>query len=59
MTGEVRLVAPNYGGEAATYAELDVTMPCTVKPTKVVAAFPAIFEEGAGAEGEAAESEAA
>jgi len=52
-------VAPNYGGEAATYAELDVTMPCTVKPTKVVAAFPAIFEEGAGAEGEAAESEAA
>jgi hypothetical protein len=45
MTGEVRLVAPNYGGEAATYAELDVTMPCTTKPTKVTAAFPAILKD--------------
>ena len=41
MTGEIRLIAPSYGGEADTYAELDVTMPCTTKPTKVTAAFPA------------------
>jgi len=41
MTGTIRLVAPNYGGEAETYAELDVTMPCTAKPTIAVAAFPA------------------
>jgi len=42
MTGEIRLIAPSYGGEADTYAELDVTMPCTTKPSKVVAAFPAM-----------------
>jgi hypothetical protein len=41
MTGTVTLVAPNYGGEAETYAELDVTMPCATKPTLAVAAFPA------------------
>ena len=41
MTGQITLVAPNYGGEAETYAELDVTMPCTTKPTLAVAAFPA------------------
>jgi hypothetical protein len=50
MTGEVRLVAPNYGGEASTYAELDVTMPCTNKPTMAVAAFPAMAEAEAPAE---------
>lgn len=44
MTGSVRLVAPNYGGEAETYAELDVTMPCTVKPTIASTAFPAATE---------------
>jgi hypothetical protein len=41
MTGSVRLVAPNMGGEAESYAELDVTMPCTAKPTLAVAPFPA------------------
>jgi hypothetical protein len=40
MAGTVRLVAPNYGGEAEAYAELDVTMPCTAKPTIATAAFP-------------------
>jgi hypothetical protein len=41
MTGTVRLVAGNYGGEVDTYAEVDVTLPCQSKPTKIVAAFPA------------------
>jgi hypothetical protein len=41
MTGEVRLIAGNYGGEVDAYAELDVTLPCTAKPSKAVAAFPA------------------
>jgi hypothetical protein len=40
MMGEVRLVSPTYGGEADTYAELEVTLPCTSKPTLVAAAFP-------------------
>lgn len=40
MMGEVRLVAPTYGGEADTYAELEVTLPCTTKPTLSPAAFP-------------------
>lgn len=47
MAGEVRLVAGNYGGEVDTYAELDVTLPCTSKPTKIVAAFPALEAAGA------------
>lgn len=47
MAGTVRLVAGNYGGEAEAYAELDVTLPCTVKPTIAVAAFPAAAEAGA------------
>jgi hypothetical protein len=42
MAGEVVLVAGNYGGEVDTFAELDVTLACTSKPTKVVAAFPAL-----------------
>jgi hypothetical protein len=41
MTGTVRLVAPNYGGEASTYAELDVELPCQAKPAKVSAPFAA------------------
>lgn len=41
MAGEVVLVAGNYGGEVDTYAELDVTLACTTKPTMIVAAFPA------------------
>lgn len=44
MTGEVRLIAGNYGGEVDTYAELDVTLPCSTKPTKITAAFPALAE---------------
>jgi hypothetical protein len=32
-TGTVRLVAGTYGGEVGTYPELDVTLPCAVKPT--------------------------
>lgn len=52
MSGQVRLVAPNYGGEAQAYAELDVELPCSTKPTKIVAAFPAILEaESDGEEG--------
>jgi hypothetical protein len=47
MTGSVRLVAPNMGGEAESYAELDVTMPCTAKPTLAVAPFPAGLEAAA------------
>jgi hypothetical protein len=53
MSGNVRLVAPNYGGEVENYAELDVTMPCSSKPTIATAAFPAV------AEAEAAETAAA
>lgn len=44
FSGEVRLVAGNYGGTVDEYAELDVTLPCSSKPTKNVAAFPAILE---------------
>ena len=42
MSGQVRLVAPSYGGESGQYAELDVTLPCSSKPTKLTAAFPAV-----------------
>lgn len=44
MAGEVRLVAGAYGGAVDEYAELDVTLPCTTKPTKITAAFPAVLE---------------
>lgn len=44
MSGSVRLVAPTYGGEADTYAELDVELPCSSRPTLNVAAFPALAE---------------
>ena len=53
MTGEIRLIAPSYGGEADSYAELDITMPCTTKPTKVVAAFPAMADAGRSGKGAA------
>ena len=52
MAGQVRLVAPSYGGESGTYAELDVTLPCSSKPTKLTAAFPAVEEAGAESEEE-------
>ena len=41
MMGDIRLIAPTYGGEADTFAELDVTLPCTTKPELITAAFPA------------------
>jgi len=44
MSGTVKLVAGPYGGEVDSYAELDVTLPCASKPTKIVAAFPALAE---------------
>jgi hypothetical protein len=44
MAGEVRLIAGNYGGEVDTYAELDVTLPCSSKPAKTTSAFPAVAE---------------
>jgi hypothetical protein len=50
MSGQVRLIAGNYGGEVSTYAELEVTLPCTSKPTMSVAAFPAAAEAEAPAE---------
>jgi hypothetical protein len=49
MAGEVTLVAGNYGGEVDTYAEIDVTLPCSSKPTKIVAAFPALEEAATAA----------
>src|SRR5262245_48003033 len=50
VAGVVRLIAPNYGGERDTYAELDVTLPFTAKPTLLTAAFPALAETEAPAE---------
>lgn len=50
MAGEIRLVAGAYGGEVDTFAELDVTLPCSTKPTKLVAAFPALDEAEAAEE---------
>lgn len=50
MTGFVYLVEPSYGGEADTFAELDVELACSTKPTLAVAAFPAVAEAGAPAE---------
>ena len=49
FTGEVRLIAGAYGGEVDTYAELDVTLPCTAKPTMISAAFPAAAEAAGAA----------
>jgi hypothetical protein len=40
----VRLVAGSYGGEVDSFAELDVTLPCSSKPTMLTAAFPAVAE---------------
>ncbi len=58
MSGTVRLIAGNYGGEVATFAELDVELPCSSKPTKLVAAFPALDESAAADEREAADESA-
>ena len=58
MSGQVRLIAPSYGGESGNYAELDVTLPCSTKPTKLVAAFPALDEDALALE-EGSETEAA
>ena len=54
MAGFVVLSAGNYGGEVDTWAELDVTLPCTTKPTKISAAFPAAADEEPAAEPAAA-----
>jgi hypothetical protein len=40
MTGSVRIVAASYGGEVDTYAEAEVTLPCTAKPTLETATTP-------------------
>jgi len=47
MAGEVTLVAGNYGGPVDEWAELDVTLACSNKPTKIVAAFPAADDAAA------------
>ena len=52
MAGTCRLVAGTYGGEVQTYAELDVTLPCLVKPTLTITG-PAPTEEEAAEEGAA------
>jgi hypothetical protein len=44
MTGFVRLVEPTMGGEADTFAELDVELPCSTKPELITAAFPVADE---------------
>jgi len=48
MAGVVTLTGPTYGGEADTYAELEVELPFTSKPSLAVAAFPtlALDDEG-------------
>jgi hypothetical protein len=56
MAGTVTLIAPNYGGEAEAYAELEVTMPCASKPTLATAAFPAGTASQADADLAAAEA---
>lgn len=53
VTGTVTLVAGTYGGEVQTYAELDVTLPCTAKPTLDVAGPPPTLLEAQEAEAEA------
>jgi len=49
MAGEVTLVAGNYGGAVDSWAELDVELACSSKPTKIVAAFPATRAAGKAA----------
>jgi hypothetical protein len=46
MAGEIRLIAGNYGGAVDEFAELDVTLPCSSKPTKITAAFPLTADAG-------------
>jgi hypothetical protein len=50
MAGVVTLVAPTYGGEADTYAELEVELPFTSKPTIATTAFPTLAESGEAVE---------
>ena len=56
VTGQVRLVAGNYGGEVATYAEIEVSLPCIQKPTL---ASTGVLPTEAEAEGEATAAEGA
>lgn len=48
MVGIVTLTGPTYGGEADTYAELEVELPYTTKPSLAVAAFPALALDASG-----------
>lgn len=48
MYGVVRLIAGAYGGEVDTYAEVDVTLPCSSKPTIATSTFPALAEGESG-----------
>ena len=45
VEGPVRLVAPTYGGAVNTYAELDVTLPCSLRPTMNTTALPVAAAE--------------
>lgn len=56
MSGQIRLVAGSYGGEVDSFAELDVTLPCSSKPTMISAAFPAVEEAAAETEEEPEEA---
>lgn len=56
MAGTIVLVAPTYGGEADTFAEFEVTMPFTSKPSVLTGAFPAVAEAEAEEGGEAVEA---
>lgn len=47
MTGTVRLLDPTYGGEAETFPELDVEMPCQGRPELLDAAPVAAEAEAA------------
>jgi hypothetical protein len=58
MMGSVTLVGPTYGGEADTFAELDVTLPCATKPELITAAFPAALRGGESSDAELAEQDA-
>lgn len=58
MTGTCRLVDPNYGGEADTFAELDVELPIVGRPTLATVA-PTIAEASAEAPQPGADSAAA
>ena len=50
MTGSVLCVPGDYGGEIGAYAELNVELPCTAKPTLTTTALLAAEAEAAAAE---------